>query len=171
MNSLQITQTSKLALRVVLVVQFIITVGLLSAVVFLGTRDGYNSCDSSCEVHDTAEGNTTEGPEAPALPQTDVEKMKIQDEMMRSVLRCEPMLVGVPIREELNSVDSLRDENLVTTRVPTQRCPPFGLCYGANGCRPKNYNYKEVYIRYVSENGTVYAEKKTVRNDLECSCM
>lgn len=171
MKSPQIAQSSKLALHVVLGAQFIIIGGLLPAVVFLGIRQGYNSCDSSCEVHDAAEGSTTEGPVTPALPQTDVEKMKIQDELMRSVLRCEPMRVAVPIREELNSVDSLWDENLVTTRVPTQRCPPFGLCYGANGCRPKNYTYKEVYIRYISENRTVYTVKKTVRNDLECSCM
>lgn len=153
--------THKLALYLVLGVAGIIIVGLVTAVIVLATWQGHNSCDPSIEKipYYAMEGNTT------ALP--DEEKMRMQEQMLKSVLRCEPMIVLVSA-EELDVHDSLRDETL-TTRVPVQRCPAEGLCYGATRCRPRNSTSTDVYLRYLRGNSKHIAERK-IRKDLECLC-
>lgn len=109
----------------------------------------------------------------PTTTHTYEERFHKQQEKLRNIPKCQPMIHPVVVTDngELPDWDSLRDKDLLSPVVPINRCPmSCGLCLWGKRCLPTRKATITILLKYLDDDSRTLYEERDLYEHLECSC-
>ena len=116
--------------------------------------------------------NITHNPaNIPSSMEVTMNRFQLQQAKLKTIPDCKPMLHPITLTssEELDSLDELRDKDLLPSVVPVNRCPySCGLCLQGHCQSTKNAN-TTVIVQYKDGDNVKEVERQLVEH-LNCTC-
>ncbi|MPC72055.1 hypothetical protein E2C01_066348 [Portunus trituberculatus] len=141
--------------------------------------DAAPPCNTSAAVDSTVMENVPDVTFVPGDTQTTnslttnrtiEEAFSLQQEKLKNVPGCQPMLHAIKVNEELESRDHLHDKDLLPPEVPVYRCPSScGRCLWGKRCLPTKKELITVIVMYRNGDEAIYEERDLYEHK-KCAC-